>query len=144
METQELIDRTTAALAAEPKNKAELQKLYWHCFGANCYTLTRIVYKLQNFLQDKERYALRIKEAQIIMAEAKKSNYRFSKNATSKIIVLNTKNGPVKVTPETLTDDNAKLVLANKNFAHNIEKIEEPKAEAKTTAKKSDSDSDKK
>lgn len=62
--------------------------------------------------------------------ENKKTNYRFSAQATGHTIIVHDKNGSaVKVTPETLTDERAELVLSYPRFAHNIERIpgtEEP------------------
>ncbi|MHC2992828.1 hypothetical protein OB13_15030 [Pontibacter sp. HJ8] len=124
---EELQVRAQAVVAAPQKNYAEMGAVHRAITGTH-YDCTpcnerRILFTLDLFITNPERYALRIKEAQIEMEEVKKSNYRFSKKATSQLIVLVSAFGTIKVTPENLTDEKAELVLQHRQFAHNIERI---------------------
>lgn len=146
---EELQVRAQAVVSASQKDYAEMGAVHRAITGTH-YACTpcnerRILFTLTSFITNPERYALRIKEAQIEMEEVKTSNYRFSKKATSKLIVLVTAFGTIKITPETLTDEKAEMVLQHRMYAHNIERIpgteleeedtDEAEAEAERLAK---------
>lgn len=137
--TQELLERAQAVVSSSGKDYTEMGRVHRAITGThyNCTPCNqdRILYTLNQFINHPERFALRIKEAAEEMEEQKQpTNYRFSKNATSKLIVLVTAHGVLKVTPENLTDEKAEAVLKHKLYAHNIERIPgtEPEQEEET------------
>ncbi|NEM96153.1 hypothetical protein [Pontibacter burrus] len=140
MQQDELLKRVTTFLATpkEDRSLSELTLLYNTITGrqsdcTSCYYLAK-VQELMAYRNNPERYAGRIQQAQLIMEQNTTTNYRFSKKATSNLIILVDANGQtIKVTPETLTDERAELVLKHKAFAHNIERIPAPKEKKETT-----------
>ncbi|WP_460879960.1 hypothetical protein [Pontibacter rugosus] len=126
--TQDLLERAKAVVSSQKKDYTEMGKVHRAItgthYGCTPCNESRILYTLNSFINQPERFALRIKEAATEMEEQKQtSNYRFSKNATSKLIVLVTADSVIKVTPDNLTDEKAEAVLAHKQYAHNIERI---------------------
>lgn len=139
--TQDLLERAKAVVASPKKDYTEMGAVHRAITGTH-YACTpcnerRILYYLNQFINQPERYARRIQEAAEEMEEQKQTtNYRFAKSATSKLIVLVTAHGVIKVTPETLTDEKAEAVLKHKQYAHNIERIPGTEEEGETEAEK--------
>jgi hypothetical protein len=135
--TQEMVVQAQALLATPTATLQELNVVYQILTGTVCRTSRKIRYMLNSFVTNPSRYQLRIQQYfdnQTMANEQKK--YRFSPKATSTLIIVHDKNGStVKVTPETLTDARAELVLSYPSFAHNIERIPEKPVKAAPVAK---------
>ncbi|MEJ8803125.1 hypothetical protein [Pontibacter sp. H249] len=143
--TQQLLARAQAILNSPTRDYSEIGSVHKAITGVDydCRPCNerRIINTLETFVRQPERYALRIQEAQNEMEQPTTTNYRFSKNATSKLIVLVTAHGTIAVRPDNLTDEKAEMVLAHKAYAHNIERIPgtEPEADAADTDSEEDS-----
>lgn len=144
MDLQNLLTRAQAILDSPARDYTEIGQVHRAVTGVDydCRPCNerRIINTLTTFVNHPERYALRIKEAHTEMEQNQNTAYRFSKNATSKLIVIVTAHGIIKVTPETLTNEKAEAVLRHRQYAHNIERIPgtEPSEEELAAAKKAE------
>lgn len=123
-----LVEHTKALLSKPNTTLAELNVVY-HCLtGTDCRRVNRILFKLNAFVSNPEHYRRTVEEYYISRNMAnEKRKYRFSPKAGTSLITVHDDAGrAVNITPETLTNERAELLLRRyPGFAHNIELIEE-------------------
>ena len=124
----QLVEQTKALLNKPTASLAELNVVY-HCLtGTDCRRVNRILFKLNAFVNNPEHYRRTVEEYYTSRNMAnEKRKYRFSPQAGASLITVHDDAGrAINITPQTLTNDRAELLLRRyPQFAHNIELIVE-------------------